>query len=400
MIRKLFFPVFFALIFSLTSGCYLIAHWGEEEYGSSSSKSQGSSSSSSIAVTYTVSFDSQGATTAANPASITVIPPAAIITAFPTVPSKTGFYFAGWYTASNGEGTLFTTSTPVTSNITVYAYWSSNTVYTVTYNSDGGSLVGLQYVTLPATTVGKNPTAPSRTGYNFAGWYTAPNGGGKQLTAGTPVTADITVYASWKDTGSSWTNYSTLPSSAAWNSVTYGNGIFVAISRSGGNIAAASPDGITWTPGTLPSSGLWNSVAYGNGVFVAVVQSSSNAATSTDGIHWTAQTLPVSAGWTVLTYGNGKFVAVAESKSASAASSDGINWTAGTLPTSTAWSSVAYGNGVFVAVTKTTATAATSPDGIHWTAWNLPAAGFYSVAYGNGVFVSVASGTKIAAVSQ
>ena len=73
----------------------------------------------------------------------------------------------------------------------------------------------------------------------------------------------------------SWTAR-TLPSSASWNSVTYGNGVFVAVAS--GTAAATSPDGITWTARTLPSSASWYSVTYGNGVFVAVAQGSAVAA--------------------------------------------------------------------------------------------------------------------------
>ena len=76
----------------------------------------------------------------------------------------------------------------------------------------------------------------------------------------------------------SWTQR-TLPASAAWISVTYGNGVFVAVVYSGG-IAATSPDGVTWTQRTLPASANWQSVTYGNGVFVAVVYSGAIAATS------------------------------------------------------------------------------------------------------------------------
>ncbi|MCX6717452.1 MAG: DUF5018 domain-containing protein [Candidatus Taylorbacteria bacterium] len=49
----------------------------------------------------------------------------------------------------------------------------------------------------PATTVVTLPTAPTKTGYTFGGWYTAENGGGTAFTATTPVTANITVYAKW-----------------------------------------------------------------------------------------------------------------------------------------------------------------------------------------------------------
>ena len=97
--------------------------------------------------------------------------------------------------------------------------------------------------------------------------------------------------------GYSWTP-GTLPSSQNWTSVTYGNGMFVAVcvssSSSPSSVAATSPDGITWTGQTLPSLQLWDSVTYGNGVFVAVATGSAVAATSPDGITWTARTLPSS----------------------------------------------------------------------------------------------------------
>ena len=135
--------------------------------------------------TYTVTFDSQGATVAASPASKTVVSPATTVGALPTEPTRSGFTFAGWRTGAAGTGTAFTASTTVTANITVYAYWSTNPVYTVTYNSDGGTAVGAQLVTLPKTTVVTLPTAPTKIGYTFAGWYTAINGGGTAFTAST-----------------------------------------------------------------------------------------------------------------------------------------------------------------------------------------------------------------------
>jgi hypothetical protein len=73
---------------------------------------------------------------------------------------------------------------------------------------------------------------------------------------------------------------------------------------------AGGYNGITWTARTLPSSDTWASVTYGNGVFVAVANLSTTAATSPDGITWTAQTIPNGLWWSV-TYGNGVFVAIA-----------------------------------------------------------------------------------------
>jgi hypothetical protein len=52
-----------------------------------------------------------------------------------------------------------------------------------------------------------------------------------------------------------------MPSCAIWYFVTYGNGKFVAVTNS--NIAAYSTDGINWTAATLPSTASWQSVTYG-----------------------------------------------------------------------------------------------------------------------------------------
>jgi uncharacterized repeat protein (TIGR02543 family) len=160
----------------------------------------GSSSSSPpppAGTTYTVTFDSQSASVAASPTSKTVVSPATTVVALPTEPTKAGYTFAGWWTGTNGTGTEFIASTPVTADITVYANWSTNPVNTVTYNSDGGTDVGIQHAMSSGGTVGTLPAAPTKAGYIFGGWYTAVGGGGSQFFASTPVTTNITVYAKW-----------------------------------------------------------------------------------------------------------------------------------------------------------------------------------------------------------
>ena len=69
--------------------------------------------------------------------------------------------------------------------------------------------------------------------------------------------------------------------------------------------------GLAFVAATLPNSANWQSVCYGNGKFVAVAAGTNKAAYSVDGITWTAATLPSSANWTSVCYGDGKFVAVA-----------------------------------------------------------------------------------------
>jgi hypothetical protein len=88
----------------------------------------------------------------------------------------------------------------------------------------------------------------------------------------------------------------------------------VAISSTSGTIAAYSLDGITWTASTLPSTASWTYVTYGQGVFLAV-SGTTAAATSPDGITWTARTTSTAAsGFSAVTFGNpnryGRFVGV------------------------------------------------------------------------------------------
>ena len=67
-----------------------------------------------------------------------------------------------------------------------------------------------------------------------------------------------------------WTSRNSAGDSA-WTSVTYGNGLFVAVSETRtGNRVMTSPDGISWTLRTSAADNWWASVTYGNGLFVAV----------------------------------------------------------------------------------------------------------------------------------
>ncbi len=193
--------------------------------------------------------------------------------------------------------------------------------------------------------------------------------------------------------GITWTARA-VPEPNGSRSVTYGNGLFVAISNFGTNQVMTSPDGITWTGRAAAEASSWRSVTYGNGLFVAVAVSGTNRVmTSPDGITWTGRAAAEANQWWSVTYGNGLFVAVAGSGTNRVMTSpDGITWTARAAAEANYWHSVTYGNGLFVAVAITgTNRVMTSPDGIAWTATAAAAANpWYSVTYGNGLFVAVA----------
>lgn len=193
-------------------------------------------------------------------------------------------------------------------------------------------------------------------------------------------------------------------------SVTFGNGLFVAVSGNYQTDTAVetSVDGNIWIPRTADTATQWNSVAYGAGLFVAVGRSSTSddgvAMSSPDGITWSPVSLPANeTSWSSIIFANGRFVAVGQDFNAqlgywSMYSDDGINWSLGNGGVDSYWSSVTYGGGVFVAVGQNgtsgvTNCVMTSIDGVSWTAKVTPNDSFWSgVTYGNGMFLAVSQG--------
>ncbi len=114
-----------------------------------------------------------------------------------------------------------------------------------------------------------------------------------------------------------------------FGAVAFGNKTFVTVGHGGTygcNSMYSVDNGKSWTNVRLPRCAYWNSVTYGDGVFVAVAQNTSEcpngmcfadsdiAAYSTnDGKSWGIINMPV-AKWQSVTYGNSKFVAVGKAK--------------------------------------------------------------------------------------
>lgn len=113
----------------------------------------------------------------------------------PAQPTKTGYSFAGWYTAASG-GTKVTdfTITSATGERTVYAHYTINS-YGVKFDTNGGSSVASKTATY-LTTVSA-PANPTRLGYGFGGWYKDKNCTSKWNFATDVVTAETTLYAKW-----------------------------------------------------------------------------------------------------------------------------------------------------------------------------------------------------------
>lgn len=143
---------------------------------------------------YTVTYDANGGSV--SPASDTVNAGSAVT--LPT-PTRSGYTFNGWYTASSGGsfvGNAGSSYTP-SSSITIFAQWSI-IQYTVTWNANGGT------VTPTSNTVnaGSSVTAPTptRSGFTFVRWTDTPSGDYTYtVLAGGSFTppSSITMYARW-----------------------------------------------------------------------------------------------------------------------------------------------------------------------------------------------------------
>lgn len=138
-----------------------------------------------------------------------------------STPTLKGYTFAGWKKDNTGTAISAGGSAGnITANTTFYAQWTEKTGYSVSfYDAFGGTGDGTQVGT---TQSGKKwtdnitlPTTPSKTGYNFAGWYltkdTNGNGNTGQMTTAMAVrdiwaiqsiadtTTSVKLYAKWTE---------------------------------------------------------------------------------------------------------------------------------------------------------------------------------------------------------
>ena len=146
--------------------------------------------------TYNVTFDLNYDGSTSTEKSVT----SGSVVSEPEVPTREGYTFAGWYTDA-GCTNSYDFLTAVTESITLYAKWTVNT-YTVTFNTNGGSAVDSQTVNYNSTAT--TPTAPTKEGYVFAGWYTDTECTVEYNFSGV-VTENITLYAKWIEVITDWT---------------------------------------------------------------------------------------------------------------------------------------------------------------------------------------------------
>lgn len=110
-------------------------------------------------------------------------------------PARKGYTFEGWYDAAEGGNKVTAISSAQTGNVNLYAHWSAAS-YTITYNLNGGTNDDANAATYTYG-VGLTLASPTRTGYDFDGWYTTESGGNKLTAISVAQTGNVTLYARW-----------------------------------------------------------------------------------------------------------------------------------------------------------------------------------------------------------
>ncbi len=164
---------------------------------------------------YSVTYNSNNADSGSVPVDTTYYPQSATVTVLGNIGTlkKNGCSFAGWNTKSDGSGTTYTQDQTFPmggANIILYAIWSVNSGYTVTYDGNGATggsvpLDNTMYTSGQYVSVSGNSGTLEKTGYIFLGWNTKSDWSGSSYSAGESFmveTSDITLYAMWGSSGS------------------------------------------------------------------------------------------------------------------------------------------------------------------------------------------------------
>lgn len=118
--------------------------------------------------------------------------------------TRAGCTFNGWNTAPDGSGNAKNAGDTIQlmgGRITLYAQWY-HPDWVVTFDSQEADIPAFpssRTIVAPANTMGTLPAEPLRAGYNFAGWYTKPDGQGNQVTTSTVIYGNTAVYAKWNE---------------------------------------------------------------------------------------------------------------------------------------------------------------------------------------------------------
>lgn len=127
------------------------------------------------------------------------------------IPTRTGYRFLNWNSQPDGSGAVYQpgqTVGPLYGDLTLYAQWEAipPTLHLLTYEPNDAGGPSAENIPEPeeveeGNTADLSTVVPTRTGYQFLGWNTAPDGTGTAYQPGQtvgPFYSDLTVYAQWR----------------------------------------------------------------------------------------------------------------------------------------------------------------------------------------------------------
>ena len=114
------------------------------------------------------------------------------------VPTKTGYSFDGWYTKAEG-GTKIESSTTINGPKTVYAHWTANTTYEISFNPNGGTDAPAVQTKTHDIALTLTTDQPTRSGWYFLGWAESANAAASEYLPGDSFSknAETILYAVW-----------------------------------------------------------------------------------------------------------------------------------------------------------------------------------------------------------
>ncbi|MBN1603809.1 MAG: InlB B-repeat-containing protein [Chitinispirillaceae bacterium] len=122
--------------------------------------------------------------------------------------SKASATFIGWNTVADGSGPMYSGGSTFaigSANVVLYAQWTTNATFTVTYNGNGNTTGNVpvdanKYEASTMVTVEGNTGTLARPGFSFTGWNNAHDGSGTAYAGGGTFemgNANLVLYAQW-----------------------------------------------------------------------------------------------------------------------------------------------------------------------------------------------------------
>jgi uncharacterized repeat protein (TIGR02543 family) len=147
--------------------------------------------------TYTVTYNANGGI---NPPASQTKTHGVTLALTSSIPTREGYDFKGWATSSTASSVGYSAGGSYTgnANITLYAVWEK-TVYTITYNANGGSGAPSSQTKTYGQTITLSTVVPTRTNHVFMGWATSSSATTANYASGDSYSANgnATLYAVW-----------------------------------------------------------------------------------------------------------------------------------------------------------------------------------------------------------